>query len=149
MTDINNFHIIGWREWVSLPELGLARIKAKCDTGAKTSVLHAFLLEPFKQNGKHMIHFSIHPLQRTTEVVHNCTAEIIDIRWISDSGGHIERRYVIQSQLVIGATTKNIEITLTNRDSMRFRMLLGRSALKDHFLINPNLSYTNKKTIKL
>lgn len=137
--------IIGWREWVSLPELGIRNIKGKADTGAKTSALHAFSLEPFKENQKNKIRFKIHPLQRSTNRVITCIADIVDLRWVTDSGGHEENRYVIETLLVIGPIAKKIEITLTNRDTMKFRMLLGRMALKPDFLIDPNLSYTQGK----
>lgn len=132
--------LIGWREWVSLSELGIEKIKAKIDTGAKTSALHAFELKPFTEQGKNKIRFSIHPLQRNTQKVIICTADIVDSRWVSDSGGHREERFVIKTPITLGNQTWPIEITLTNRDSMMFRMLLGRNALTQ-YLIQPAYSY--------
>lgn len=132
---------IGWREWVALPELGISKIKAKVDTGARTSALHAFSLRTFEENGKNMISFEIHPLQNNVEVINTCTAEIIDKRWVSDSGGHREERFVIMTPLAIGGETWPIEITLTERDSMLFRMLLGRSAIRKRHSVNPARSF--------
>lgn len=137
--------VIGWREWVSLPELGIHFIKAKTDTGARTSALHAFALKPFKENGKDRIQFEIHPIQNDTTTVISCTADIIDKRIVTDSGGHEEERYVIQTPVIIGDHTWPIEITLTERDSMLFRMLLGRSAIRRRFLVNPGRSFITTK----
>lgn len=132
---------VGWREWLSLPELGIARIKAKVDSGARTSALHAFEIRSFKQHNKHYIRFKIHPLQRSKEDAVECVAEVQDIRWITDSGGHRERRYVIKTQLKLGEINWPIELTLTNRDTMSFRMLLGRTAMKKRLVINPAVSF--------
>jgi hypothetical protein len=138
---------IGWREWVSLPDLGLTAIKAKIDTGARTSALHAFALKPFKEGNQQKIRFDIHPIQRNTEHVVTCVADVIDIRWVTDSGGHSEERYVISTPINLGGETWPIEITLTERDTMLFRMLLGRSAIRKRFLVNPGRSFitTRKK----
>lgn len=137
----NDLTMTGWREWISLPELGIRRIKAKIDTGAKTSTLHAFNLQRFKKNAQHWVKFSVHPMQENEDIVISTEAEIIDIRWVMDSGGRRERRFFINTQLVIGKQNWPIEISLTNRDMMRFRMLLGRTALKNHLIVNPALSY--------
>ena len=142
-------HSIGWREWVSLPELGLQMIKAKVDTGARTSALHAFSLETFKEGNKDKIRFDIHPLQNNTTVVTTCVADVIDLRWVSDSGGHREERYVISTPLKIGERVYPIEITLTERDTMLFRMLLGRSAIRRQFLVNPARSFITTKKVSL
>ena len=120
---IRKYPIIGWREWVSLPALGIAKIKAKVDTGARTSALHAFSLNPFKENGKDKIRFDIHPLQHNTENVITCVADVVDKRFVSDSGGHMEERYVIETPITIAGQTWSIEITLTERENMLFRML--------------------------
>lgn len=132
---------VGWREWLSLPELGIDRIKAKVDSGARTSALHAFAICPFKDGDKHYIRFKLHPMQRRKDVVMECVAEVTDIRWVSDSGGHRERRYVIKTQVRLGVKTWPIELTLTNRDTMNFRMLLGRTAMKNKIIVNPSVSY--------
>lgn len=144
---IKKLPIIGWREWVSLPDLGIGKIKAKIDTGARTSALHAFSLKPFKQNGKNQITFELHPLQHNTQEMIVCTADVIDRREVTDSGGHTEERYVIVTPLTIAGQTWPIEITLTERENMLFRMLLGRSALRRHFIVNPARSFvtTRKK----
>lgn len=133
--------MIGWREWLALPELGIARIKAKVDTGARTSALHAFRVDTFEENGQLKVSFSIHPIQKNTRKVITCVADIVDNRLVTDSGGHKEQRFVIKTQAVLGETSWPIEITLTNRDDMRFRMLLGRSAMQNNVIINPAASY--------
>ncbi len=133
--------ILGWREWVALPDLGIPRIKCKVDTGARSSALHAFYLEPFVSRGKQRIPFGIHPLQRRTDREYTCTAEVLDQRMVMDSGGHREQRYVIETIVVVGDESWPIEITLTDRDTMRFRMLLGRTAIKKKFVVNPASSY--------
>jgi hypothetical protein len=135
-----DFPLIGWREWIALPRLGLQQIKAKIDTGATTSALHAFSLDVFKQGGKPKIQFSIHPHQRTLQVI-SCVADIIDVRWVTDSGGHREERYVIRTPVRLGERQWEIDITLTNRDTMAYRMLLGRTALRNLFIVDPAHSY--------
>ena len=137
---------IGWREWVSFPDLGIARIKAKVDTGARTSALHAFSLEPFKEGNQEKIRFAIHPLQNNVTEVVTCVADVIDKRFITDSGGHREERYVIQTRIMLANRSWPIEITLTERDSMLFRMLLGRSAIRKRYLVNPARSFIKTKT---
>jgi hypothetical protein len=132
---------LGWREWAALPDLGIPRIKCKVDTGARSSALHAFYLEPFVSRGKQRIRFGIHPLQKRTDRECNCTADVLDQRMVTDSGGHREQRYVIETTVVIGDESWLIEITLTDRDTMRFRMLLGRTAMKKKFVVNPASSY--------
>ena len=139
---------VGWREWVLLPELGLPAIKAKIDTGARTSCLHAFSVEPFEKNGKEWVRFGIHPHQDDTETEVFCEAEVIEKRMVSDSGGHKEERFVISTELVLADQRWPIEITLTNRDSMLFRMLLGRTAMGNKIIVSPSKSFLLGKTIR-
>ncbi len=133
--------VIGWREWVSLPALGIHAIKAKIDTGARTSALHAFEVEEYEDSGILMVRFGIHPMQKRTDVEVYCSAPVVDRRWVSDSGGHREQRWVIRTPIRLGALEWPIELTLTNRDSMLFRMLLGRTGMERHFLVRPDASY--------
>jgi len=132
---------IGWREWISLPELGLPWLKAKIDTGARTSALHTFMVEPYEKDGKTWVRFGMHPHQHSTEVDLFCNAEVVDQRKVTDSGGHTETRYVISTLLRLGKEEWPIELTLTNRDNMRFRMLLGRTAMADRLEVQPDASF--------
>lgn len=132
--------LIGWREWIALPDLRIPAIKAKVDTGARTSSLHAFKIEPFSERGSPMVRFRVHPLQRRNDIVVLCESAIVDHRFVSDSGGHKEKRYVIETTLTIGDMTYSIEITLANREPMSHRMLLGRTAMKP-LIIEPAMSY--------
>ena len=145
MTDNNRILRLGWREWAALPDLGLPAIKVKVDTGARTSALHAFYTEKYQLDSVDMVKFMIHPIQRNYDFDVECHAPLIDFRRVSDSGGHREMRYVIETSIVIGNTHWPIEITLTNRDNMRFRMLLGRRAMEARVVIEPGASYLNGK----
>lgn len=137
----SNQHIIGWREWVALPELGVPALKAKIDTGARTSALHVTQLESFFENGRHQVRFVLHPLRKRPALAINCQAEVVDERLVSDSGGHREKRLVIRTPLRLGGVEWSIEMTLTNREDMLFRMLLGRTAMHRRLLVDPARSY--------
>lgn len=132
--------IVGWREWIALPDLGIRAIKAKIDTGARTSAIHVFDLKEFEADGRQMVQFGIHPLQKNKAVYRFCEAPVLERRKVKNSGGHSENRYVIQTTAVLGSESWPINVTLTNRDLMMFRMLLGRKALENRFLVNPGRS---------
>ena len=131
---------IGWREWLSLPELGIANIKAKIDTGARTSALHTFSLEFFDKQGEEWVRIGVHPKQNSDEELFT-EARVVDKRMVRDSGGHEEVRPVIETTFRIGRHEFRAEMTLTSRDNMKFRMLLGRRALEGRFLVNSQGSY--------
>jgi len=133
--------LVGWREWLSLPNLNIAAIKAKIDTGARTSSLHAFSVEPYLARGAPMVCVKVHPYQNNTRYEISFDAEVVDRRWVSDSGGHKEKRYVIMATMTLGHHSWGSELTLTNRDTMKFRMLLGRTAMDGHLLVDPAASY--------
>lgn len=139
--------IIGFREWISLPGLGLPAIKGKIDTGAKTSSLHAFDIHLEKEGKKTYVSFKVHPIQGDDKFEIVCRAPLLERRSVSDSGGHKELRYVIRTTLIMGGVKKKIDLTLTNRGSMKYRMLIGRSALEE-FYIDPSQSYLTGKTVK-
>jgi hypothetical protein len=132
---------LGWREWVRLPDLGVDAIKVKVDTGARTSAIHAFELNTFSENGRERVEFRLHPLQKDDATIVTCIADVLDRRVVTDSGGHKEERVVISTTLGIGKYSWPIEATLTARDNMLFRMLLGRSAIKGRAEVNPARSY--------
>ena len=139
---------IGWREWVTLPSLPIPAINAKIDTGARTSCLHAFDVSVFEQNGLKKVRFGVHPLQRRSDVVQWCETELIDQRSVRDSGGHKEDRIVISGPLRMGGDEWDIEMTLTSRDDMIFRMLIGRTALRGRYVVDPAKSYLLGKELR-
>lgn len=146
--------IIGWKEWCTLPDLHMPLIKAKIDTGAKTSALHAFDITEFVRHGENYVRFSIHPIQNDESLCVTATAPIIDHRSIMSSNGHRENRYVIMTTLQLGDIRWPIELTLSNREPLRYRMLLGRAALQPRVIIDPSASYclgrnTTKKVRRL
>jgi hypothetical protein len=133
--------IIGWREWLDLPDLGITKIKAKIDTGARSSALHAFHLHSFDKGDRNLIRFQVHPYQKDSHHTVTATAEILEWRQVTNSGGNSQLRPVIKTNVLLGGRQWAIELTLTNRDVMGFRMLLGREALKKGFLVHPNKSF--------
>ena len=133
--------LLGWREWVSLPDWGVAHLKAKIDTGARTSSLHAFDLEWFDRDGAPWVRFEIHPWQRSTADAVVAEAAVASTRDVRSSSGEIGHRPVVHAPLTIAGTTVGAEITLTRRDEMGFRMLVGREAIRRRFLVDPGVSY--------
>jgi ribosomal protein S6--L-glutamate ligase len=133
--------ILGWEEWVALPELGLPAIKAKVDTGARTSALHAAFVEPFGSARSLKVRFGVYPIPRRADVEIVCAARVIDRRQVTSSNGEREIRYVISTPIKIGDRQWPIEVTLTNRDAMSYRMLLGRQAIGTGILVDPGSSF--------
>jgi hypothetical protein len=132
---------LGWREWVSLPDWGVPHLKAKIDTGARTSSLHAFGVEWFDHGGTPWVRFEIHPLQRSTVDSVIAEAAVVATRDVRSSSGEVEHRPVVRSTLVVAGQRVSAEVTLTRRDEMGFRMLVGREALRRRFLVDPGVSY--------
>lgn len=146
MTKLVKKQIIGWREWVTFPELGLDKIKAKIDTGARSSALHAYDIETFtSKHGKLKVRFSVHPIQRNNKLIIQCQADVFDQRIITSSSGQKELRTTIIANLNLGDAVWPIELTLTNRDTMGFRLLIGRTAIKRKFLVDPQKSFLMEK----
>ena len=139
--------LIGWREWVGLPELGVQMVKAKIDTGARSSALHAWNIHPFEKDGTPWVAFDLHPMQRDNNVVIGCEAPVLGERRVRSSSGAIQLRYAIKTVLELGARRWPIELTLTNRDQMGFRMLLGRTALKRRVVIDPSRSFLSTRRL--
>lgn len=133
--------IIGWREIVALPNLGISEIKAKIDTGARSSALHAFHIQKFQHDNQEMIRFQIHPYQRDSKQTVTTEAKLLEYREIRNSGGEAQLRPVILTNVELGGKQWEIELTLTNRDVMGFRMLLGRQAVRNRFLVDPGKSF--------
>jgi hypothetical protein len=133
--------VIGWREWVALPSLGIPGIKAKVDTGARSSSLHAFDVEFANRRGRTFARFTVHPFQRDTESSVAAEAEVLEFRRVKSSSGHSTLRPVILADVEVLGTRWTIELTLANRDQMGFRMLLGRQAIRDRFLVDAGRSY--------
>ena len=142
MNELNSKLIIGSEEWCSFPELGVPTIKARVDSGAKTSSIHAFNINPFRRDGEAWVSFEIHPIQNNRRAVIRCERPVIDKRVVKSSSGISETRFVVSSPLKLGEHVWNIELTLANRDSMGFRMLLGREAMMDRLIVDPSLTCT-------
>ena len=140
------FAIIGWCEQVHFPELGGCTIKAKVDTGADTSALHAWKITPFEKDGEDWVSFEVHPNQKTKEGKLQCEARVLTQKDIKSSNGQIESRYTIRTTAIIGQHDYPVDLTLTNRDEMGFRMLLGRKAIKGRFLVDCAHSYIQSQS---
>lgn len=138
--------VLGWREWVEFPELAIDNVVAKIDSGAKTSALHAYHVEPFTKGEEPWVRFKLHPIQDNNEVSITLEAKLSDRRNVSDSGGHNELRYVIEAVMIIGDQERRGEVTLTDRDSMKYRMLVGRNILKQGFLVDAKQSFACGKS---
>ena len=134
--------IIGWRECIGLPDFGIEDIKAKVDTGARTSAIHAFRIKRFTKDGEDWVRFKIHPRQRRRKPEIECEAKVVDVRAVTSSNGQRERRVFIKTRLKVGPYLFPAEISLANRDEMGFRMLIGRQALKKRFIVDSSSSYT-------
>ncbi|EMI43587.1 MULTISPECIES: ATP-dependent zinc protease [Pirellulaceae] len=133
--------IIGWREWVGLPDLNVRQIKAKIDTGARSSSIHAFDVETYMQDDIERVRFSIHPFQNRDDVHINADVPILERRHVRSSNGEVAERIVIRTQLEILQRRAFVDLTLANRDAMGFRMLVGREAIRNHFLVDPAASF--------
>lgn len=133
--------IIGWREWVALPALGVMKIKAKIDTGARSSSLHAYDVKVFERDGKPFVRFEVHPIQRSTRETIVVEAPVLEFRKVRSSSGHAHRRPVIVTTVEALGQSWPIELTLANRDAMGFRMLLGREAVRGRMLVDALKSY--------
>lgn len=131
---------LGWEEWIGIPYLGLPAIKAKIDTGARTSALHAFAIEPFGKESEPYVHFGVHPIPERPDIEIFCSAQVIDRRPVTSSSGEQELRYFIKVPVQIGDRDLPIEISLTNRGAMQYRMLLGRRAIGEDMIVDPNRS---------
>jgi hypothetical protein len=135
--------IIGWREWLALPDLGIAKIKAKIDTGAQTSSLHVATQEFFERDGKSLIRFTTIPAQGDSSEIVECEAEIVGFRSVRSSTGHSQKRPVIVTPVEFTGESWPIEFTLADRSAMDFRMLLGREALRGRFLVDAGKSFSD------
>jgi ribosomal protein S6--L-glutamate ligase len=140
--------LIGRIEWCAFPELNVPAIKAKIDTGAKTSAIHAFNIKPFFEGGETYVQYDIHPLQNNNKIILNCQSLVIDKRSVMSSNGHKENRYVIKTLLHLGPHEWPVELTLSNRDPLRFRLLLGLEAIRNRVIIDPALSCHQRKLIQ-
>ena len=136
-----NIAVIGWREWAGLPELGIKWIKVKVDTGARSSALHAYDVHEFQRDGETWVRFKVHPMQRKSLKCTEAEAKILEYRMVRSSNGKSEKRPVIETKVDLLGVCLPVELTLTNRDAMGFRMLLGRQAIRKRFLVDSSRSY--------
>lgn len=141
--------VIGWREWVKLPDLGISNIKAKVDTGARSSSLHAYDLHEFERESEKWIRFKVHPVQRKTHEVIEAEAKIFEYRSIRSSSGKASLRPVIITNVELLGIVWVVELTLANRDEMGFRMLLGREAFRQRFFVDAGKSYYGGKPLQM
>lgn len=146
MTDLKNKVIVGCEEWCSFPSIGIPAIKARVDSGAKTSSIHAFNIETFRREGLLWVSFEVHPLQNNRKTVIRCERPVVDKRSIKSSSGVAETRYVIAVTMKLGTENWDVELTLANRDSMGYRMLLGREAMNGRLLVDPSASFRMGET---
>lgn len=133
--------VVGWREWIALPDLGIDAIKVKVDTGARTSALHAFDVRTEERAGTTYVRFKVHPVQRDSKLTLESEAELLERRYVRNSGGARTLRPVIQTRLRVGDLEWEAEVTLVARDEMGFRMLIGREAVRRRLLVDPGRSY--------
>nr|WP_261165249.1 RimK/LysX family protein [Microbacterium sp. Marseille-Q6965] len=133
--------LVGWREWVSLPGTGVDWLKAKVDTGAQTSSLHAFGLREFTRDGRAWVRFQVHPWQRSSADTVTVELPVHDRRRVRSSSGHSQNRYVVLMDVRLLGEVIRAEVTLTRRDAMGFRMLIGRELLRKGFLVDAHASY--------
>lgn len=140
--------VIGWREWLELPDFGVRSIKAKIDTGARSSTLHAFDMEFFRRRGKEWVRFKIHPLQRDIRQKTEVEAEVLEWRYVRSSSGHVTCRPIIVTRVRLMDKEWSIQVSLVGRDEMGFRMLLGREAVRRRFVIDPGRSYRGEKALR-
>lgn len=151
MSTTTDSTVAGWREWVGLPGCGVEWVKAKLDTGARSSAIHAFDIEELERDGETWVRFSIHPWQRSSEDAATVELPVHDRRAVRSSSGHTSERYVVRMDVTLMGRTVTTEMTLTSRDQMGFRMLIGREALRQGFVVDPAGSYLGgrpKRTVR-
>lgn len=145
MTTDLSYTLAGWREWVSLPGIGVPWVKAKLDTGARSSAIHAFDIEEFEKDGDTWVRYSIHPWQKTAVDAVDVESKVHDLRNVRSSSGYAEDRLVVMMDIRLIARTITAEVTLSRRDEMGFRMLVGREALRQGFVVDPGRSYLGRR----
>lgn len=141
MPSTHSSTLAGWREWVSLPDIGVPWVKAKLDTGARSSALHAFDLHHFVRSGEEWVRYSVHPWQRSSDDATTVESRVHDLRHVRSSSGHGEDRYVVLMDIGLVGRTVTAELTLSRRDEMGFRMLIGREVLRRGFVVDSGRSY--------